>query len=377
MKLRDITKIANNYIYQNLGWTTKRKIIIFESDDWGSIRMPSKAVYNYLLDNQVNIGDNPFNKYDTLESNSDLVLLFELLSTFKNNAGNSPQITANYIVANPDFKKIRESNFLEYYFEEYPFTLKQYPNREMVLSLISDGIKNKLFIPQFHGREHINVLQWLLALRNKIPDVLKSFDVNSFCIGNNQKFKQSNFMAAFDFDTKFGETFVENTVREGLKLFEKLFRYASKSIIAPAAVWHPNIERLLSEIGVRYLQGFIVQKIPTLNKLHYERKFHFLGEKNKFAQCYLTRNCYFEPSTNPDLDWVDKCLHQINCSFILKKPAIVSTHRINFVGGIEEKNRERNLKLFKLLLEGILKKWPNIEWMSSDDLGDLIQKGNK
>ena len=27
------------------GWNTKRRIVVFESDDWGAIRMPSKAVF--------------------------------------------------------------------------------------------------------------------------------------------------------------------------------------------------------------------------------------------------------------------------------------------------------------------------------------------
>ena len=30
------------------GWRTKRKIVVIESDDWGSIRMPSKRAYEEL-----------------------------------------------------------------------------------------------------------------------------------------------------------------------------------------------------------------------------------------------------------------------------------------------------------------------------------------
>ena len=33
------------------GWRTKRKIVVIESDDWGSIRMPSLKVFETL--NQV------------------------------------------------------------------------------------------------------------------------------------------------------------------------------------------------------------------------------------------------------------------------------------------------------------------------------------
>ena len=38
-------------IFHNLlsipGWRTNRHIVVIESDDWGSIRMPSKEVYVY------------------------------------------------------------------------------------------------------------------------------------------------------------------------------------------------------------------------------------------------------------------------------------------------------------------------------------------
>jgi len=27
------------------GWRTNRKIVVIESDDWGSVRMPSREVY--------------------------------------------------------------------------------------------------------------------------------------------------------------------------------------------------------------------------------------------------------------------------------------------------------------------------------------------
>ena len=30
------------------GWSTRRKLVIFESDDWGSIRMPSVETYKSL-----------------------------------------------------------------------------------------------------------------------------------------------------------------------------------------------------------------------------------------------------------------------------------------------------------------------------------------
>ena len=98
--------------YRNLrGWRTNRKIVVFESDDWGSIRMPSREVYEKCLKAGYPVDRNAYERFDSLESNEDLELLFETLSKFKDQHGNHPVITANCLVVNPDFKKIRESGY--------------------------------------------------------------------------------------------------------------------------------------------------------------------------------------------------------------------------------------------------------------------------
>jgi hypothetical protein len=43
MNLRDI---LGKYYINLRGWKTKRKIVVIESDDWGSIRMPSPESFN-------------------------------------------------------------------------------------------------------------------------------------------------------------------------------------------------------------------------------------------------------------------------------------------------------------------------------------------
>ena len=45
-------KLAKNYI-NALGWKTKQKYLVIESDDWGAVRMPSKKVYNKLVKSNI------------------------------------------------------------------------------------------------------------------------------------------------------------------------------------------------------------------------------------------------------------------------------------------------------------------------------------
>ena len=111
------------------GWRTNRKIIVIESDDWGTVRMPSRMVYEKLLKAGLNLngGDGlRYSLYDSLESQADLEGLFQVLFSFRDFNDSPAVITANSVVANPDFKKIKESGFQRYYYEPFTETLNKY-----------------------------------------------------------------------------------------------------------------------------------------------------------------------------------------------------------------------------------------------------------
>ena len=90
-------------------------------------------------------------------------------------------------------------------------------------------------------------------------------------------------------------------------------------------------------------------------------------------QKYTVRNAFFEPSLrSKNFDNVKNCLLQIENAFFWKKPAIISSHRVNYIGRINKKNRQSNLIMLKELLSQIIRKWPEVEFLSSDELvGDI------
>ncbi len=55
-----------------LAYKTNRKIIVFESDDWGSIRMPSKFAYSNLLKKEIDVDKSLYDTLDSLEKKEDL-----------------------------------------------------------------------------------------------------------------------------------------------------------------------------------------------------------------------------------------------------------------------------------------------------------------
>jgi hypothetical protein len=45
---------------------------------------------------------------------------------------------------------------------------------------------------------------------------------------------------------------------------------------------------------------------------------------------------------------------------------------VNYTGTLHPENRENGLKKLDLLLNNIIKKWPDVEFITSADLADII-----
>lgn len=366
-------KLLQNFI-NSVGYRTNRRLVLIESDDWGSIRTPNKIILEKLKAKNYPVNNCIFTSYDSLERDSDLIALFEVLDLFKDINNNPPVITANNIVANPDFEKIKSDGFNKYHYEIFTETAKKYPNCENLISLYKTGIDNKLFIPQFHGREHVNVLRWLNDLKSGIEHTNLSFNYKmfSFHFKNDIKCKEA-YLDAFGLDELSHLNYIENIIIDGLNIFNKLWGFKSDSIIAPCYIWSPELERVMFDNGVKVIQGMFAQNSFDLRNNKYKRIYHYIGQTNKkFKTTYSVRNVIFEPTSNFNIDWVNKSLYEINNAFMWGKPAIISSHRVNYIGRINEKVRDSNLKLLRELIKAIQMKWPNVEFISTKDLVKIL-----
>lgn len=319
-----------------------------------------------------------YSKYDALESNDDLTSLLELLIKYKDSYGRHPIITANMIACNPDFEKIEQGHFQDYHFEYFTETLKKYAGSSNVRELWHQGMFAGMFRPQFHGREHVNVSLWMQALREGNKDLILAFHHQVFGIPlQKSNSSRGNYMASFDCVDAQHLHDIKIIISEGLTIFKELFGYDSKTIIAPCYIWPKEIEPHLSGLGIKGYQGISYQFKPDFDNNTYRKKYHFTGQSNKSGQKYLVRNAFFEPTHFPTQDMVADIIQRMRIAFFWKKPLIVGTHRINFVGSLDEANRKKNLQKFDLLLKAILKECPEVEFMSSDELVGLMLNDDK
>lgn len=355
------------------GWRTNRKIVVIESDDWGSIRMPSKTAFKALLKAGIRVDKCPYNRYDTLASESDLSHLFEVLTSVKDSNGRYPVITANAIMTNPDFEKIRGSDFRIYFHELFTKTLQKYPGCNHSWNLWQEGMKSGVFHPQLHGREHLNVGRWMRALQSKSPETQLAFQHSLFGISTTiTQEKRRSYQAALDYDTSGDKAFIVKSVKEGAALFQNFFGHRSTSFIAPNYCWDNDIEKALQAANIHVLQSGRVQKTPIGAGRKVIR--HYMGQKNTWGQVYLVRNCIFEPSITGSRQAVENCLADIRTAFFWCKPAIISSHRLNYIGTLDSKNSYTNLRLLTKLLKTIKQQWPEVEFWNSAQLGQQIRK---
>lgn len=375
--IKKIKSLSKGHLYNLKGWRTNRRIIVIESDDWGGERTPNKKTYTHLIQSGFRVDKCPFSKFDTIESNIDLEILFETLSSVKDKNNKSAILTANFNLANPDYDKIKEHDYKEYFYIDYKTTLDKY-NRSRVQETIKLGIENKLFFPQNHSREHVSPGIWLDEIINGNESLKKAFDLEVYGLSRITSSEIAKYHLASQLYRNSDELdFVSRAMEDGTKLFKTFFGYSSESFIAPVYTWNDENERIMAENGVKYIQSsFFQNSFDCTNTNSFKRKFHYMGQANKNNQIYTVRNCLFEPALNPNTDWVNSCLSEIKMAFRLRKPAVIGSHRLNYIGGLVEKNRENNIKLLRRLLKEITKMWPDVEFMTSVELGKLIADEN-
>lgn len=368
--LQRLKKIKNSFTAHSTnrgGIRMKERVVILESDDWGAIRTPSPEVLEAFRKKGFAMAGSVY-QYDMLERAEDLERLFGLLLEFRDNRGNTPVMTANMIMANPDFDAIRQSGFSTYHYELSSATCLRQSGHEQVPRLWKTGMQQHVFHPQFHGREHLQYKRWLRVLQTGDEAARFSFDRGATYSGK----ADYSFMEAFDWDSPADIAEQKNVLSEGLRLFEEQFGFRSRTFIAPCYNWDPEIEAHLKSEGVVMMQGIKNQLCPTGTFDRYRKISHQFGETNKSGMRFSIRNCFLEPSLYPNRDWVDLCLMQVRTAFMYQKPAVICTHRINYVGGILAANRDRGLRDLKRLLATLTTRWPDVRFISSDQLIDYL-----
>lgn len=273
-------------------------------------------------------------------------------------------------MANPDFERIASADFGQYFFEPVTQTARRSARTRQIVDLWKRGNADGYFVPQLHGREHLNIERWIRDIKNNDILLRLAFDHQTYAISSNLfSPRRESYLAAFDSETPaFGDERAQ-IVDDAVRLFEETLGFSPESFIAPNYNWDSAIEAALKVNNVSFIQSSRAQQVSRLSQRGKSFVRHYQGQRNSHGQVYTVRNVQFEPAENPHIDWVGRALSEIASAFYLKKPAIVSTHRVNYMGHLCAENRSRNLKLLEQLLESVLQRWPDVQFWTTPELG--------
>jgi len=362
------------------GWRTRDKLVVFAVDDYGNVRLDSTTARSNLSAAGLDMKSR-FDKFDALETRQDLEALYEVLLSVSDTRGRPAVFTPYALCANPDFDALRNGK-QEYRYEPLPQTFdrlscSQPTAYDGAWALWEQGVRQGLLKPQFHGREHLNIEVLERKLRAFDKKLLVNLENCSLAALNHEPSMPGvGFTHAFGIWDRSEVDRHRDIIADGLRLFEKTFGFVSTTFTPPAQQIHPDLYPFLDSLGI---QGIFKPRLCSrrIDRDHHATEVNLCERKKRYRHMSLVRNVVFEPTDTNSRGSVQACLDQISAAFRWRRPAIISSHRVNFCGHIDENNRARGLGALKELLHEIVRRWPDVQFISADQLvGRIMSAGD-
>lgn len=371
-------QLITNHLKNLSGWKSNKKYLVFVVDDYGNVRLNSAESKSVLLEKGVQL-TRRFDKLDALDTKQDFEQLFEALSSVKNQNGRSAIFSPYAMTCNIDFEATMESGVLvkETLDATYRRLEQEQPKAfEGAFDLMKEGISKNLIRPQFHGTLHLNE-NLINALLKEKNEKLMSILGNKSLVGisSHKDFPNVSSTHSYAFHDPAEIENHKKDIIHGLDAFEKVYSYRSLTFNPPAQRLHKDLFQIALDNGVIGLDKPRTYKRHLGNGIYEDEK-NLTGVDKSGSYVNFVRNCVFEPNDRK-IDWVNYTFEQIKAAFFWKRPAIVSSHRVNFAGHIDPENRKMGLDMLKKLLKKVVAAYPDVEFIAIDDLCQVILKSKK
>lgn len=320
----------------------KYPVVIIESDDWGA---------------------GPLEQADRLRE------ICAVLSSFHDASGRCPVMTIGVVLGAPDTATIQRNGFKHY----QRITLSD-PRHSELLAVFQDGMRQGVLALQLHGMEHLwppafmrlaqqddEIRCWLKqgdsAKTETLPAPVQSRWINGSTLPSSP-LEPSAIQAA---------------AREEMTAFGKIFGRPPTIAVPPTFIWTAEVERAWAAEGLQFVvtpgRRYTARNAQG-QPADIDRQI-FNGEIGDGGVCYLVRDIYFEPAFGHQIEQV---LTAIKQHYRLGRPALLETHRCNFLG--DEKAYRRSLQALEQLLDGVLRELPEVRLMNTEELGEAYQRSD-
>jgi hypothetical protein len=311
----------------NLDWR-RLKAVVIESDDWGLCAWSAdEQAYRVLADTPA-FRSPAGRRYagSTLESAADVRALADSLGEFRGGDGFPPVWQANMVVAAPDYERMRPPLFEgdDVPLIDYPETPSRWA-RPGAWDAVRAACDPGVWWPELHGLHHIPETAWLTALRRSIADARRAHDQQSAVCAHVE--------ASGEYDPSEPAEARTRRLEGAIARFTRLVGRAPTSFCPPDYRWDEHLEADLARLGVPVLQGKAEQhgaRLPMVRRWWLQRAWP--GERG--ARLDMPPRIAFEPraldhgSGKVGVEAAHRGVHE---AWSRGHPAVLSTHRVNYV----------------------------------------------
>lgn len=320
----------------------KYPVVIIESDDWGP---------------------GPDQQAVRLQE------IGTVLSRHQDTAGRCPVMTVGVVLSAPDVIAIQCNGF-----EHYLRITLANPRYRELLMVLQDGVRQGVLALQLHGMEHFwppafmhlaqqdgEVRRWLeqgyKAETETLPPAVQS------------RWIDGSVLPSQPLDV----AMIETAAREEIVTFRDIFNQSPIVVVPPTFIWTTEVERAWAADGVQFVvtpgQRYTIRNAQDQPD-GVDRQI-LNGEIGDGGVYYLVRDIYFEPTFGHLPAHV---LAEIRQRYRLGRPALLETHRFNFLG--EESVYQHSLCELDRLLSNLLRELPDVRFMSTEELGGAYRHGD-
>jgi hypothetical protein len=350
----------------NLDWH-RLKAVVIESDDWGLCGWSPDAQAHRVLADTPAFRSRAGHRYgaSTLESATDVSAMRELLLSYRGGDGFPPVLQANTIVGAPDYDRLVpplfECDALPVLFHPRAPSRWQRPGLWEEVARARDA---GVWWPELHGLHHVPEHAWLDALRRGSDDARRAHEQQSaVCEAVEESGEHDPLEPGPDRARR---------LRLAVAAFRDLFGAEPRSFCPPDYRWDEETEEDAERLGLRIIQGRGEQHgvvWPLVRRLDMRRRW----PQTSGNRLYMPARIAFEPGVREataasDLSGV---LNRVRAAWSHAQPAVLSTHRANYVQLDPSRGAERR-EAFALLLEKLCDE--NAVFLTDAEVLDLHER---
>ena len=316
----------------------RHPVMIIESDDWGAGPVEAQvAALNHLVD---------------------------VLTRYRDLAGRHPVMTLALVLAVPDGPAIRRDG-------QYHRCLLDATVFAPVRQAIERGRAAGVFALQLHGLEHY----WPDSLMASTDPAVRAW-LTGDLPGTTEKLPshlQSRWVDASVLPSRpLDRSMVEAAVKEEADLYQRLFGAPPRVAVPPTFVWTEDVERAWARAGVEFVvTPGLRSACRNAAGLPDCDSGPFYNNQPGLGVTYLVRDDYFEPERNHR---AERGLAALAHKWVQRRACLLETHRSNFIG--DDASAARNLAEIDRLYALVLERYPDLRFVSTEELGRVLQEGN-